>query len=155
MNRWINLLIVLCAVVAILVVPASSHAVHLDITQSIEVNGYFDRNNPMSGGSLEIYLIDENGNEELHIQDDLDENGLYHFSPVHGYEEYRIKIFDDWGHQDEAIINIGSGSSQLYSSSGDSMATKIVAGLGYMLGLAGLGMLLSARRIKKKSQTKK
>ncbi|MDG6243023.1 MAG: hypothetical protein QCH31_01330 [Methanolobus sp.] len=148
MNRWINLFIIFCAVSALLVVPASSHAAHLDVSQSIEVKGSFDQSNPIPGAIVEIYLIDGQGNEELHIQDNLDNNGLYYFEPVPGYEEYRVKIFDDWGHQSEAVINVGSGSSQLYSSSGDSKATKIVAGLGYMLGLAGLGMLISARRIK-------
>ncbi|AEH61772.1 hypothetical protein Mzhil_1937 [Methanosalsum zhilinae DSM 4017] len=150
MKKLLIPLVLLCILSIFFTAPVSAHAVHMDVTQKveIEVKGYFSEAERMSFGNIAIYTIDEDGSEELYIEDKLNEQGIYTFEPVEGYEEYRIKIYDDWGHQEEATINVEGGAGQLHSSGGFDTVTRIIAGLGYMLGLAGFGMLLSARKMK-------
>ncbi|MCS3923974.1 hypothetical protein [Methanosalsum natronophilum] len=129
------------------VTPVSGHAVYMDVTQNVEIEvfGYHSETDIFSNENIVVYAIDENGEELLYIEDTLDEDGLYTFTPKDGYEEYRIKIYDDWGHQEEATINVKEGGTSPGSSQ-LSTPIAVFAGFGYLIGLAGVGMLISARR---------
>ncbi|RQD85861.1 hypothetical protein D5R95_04265, partial [Methanosalsum natronophilum] len=70
------------------VTPVSGHAVYMDVTQNVEIEvfGYHSETDIFSNENIVVYAIDENGEELLYIEDTLDEDGLYTFTPKDGYE---------------------------------------------------------------------
>lgn len=78
---------------------------------------------------------------------------MYYFSPKLGVDEYRI-IVSQMGHQDEIEIDLkGEGESTVENNSTDDtelpLTANIVAGIGYILGFAGIGLYARARKMQK------
>ncbi|WP_462272245.1 hypothetical protein [Methanohalophilus sp.] len=139
---------------------ASAHSVFMDVVEksdsNIKVKAYYGGGEPMKDAEVNVYAIGENG-ESLYIEEaTTDGNGFYSFSPEEGKDQYRI-VASDFGHRAEKEIDISSKSSAQSSSGASSnlpLSASIVAGFGYLAGIAGVGMMISARRMKKKYEEK-
>ncbi|ATU07565.1 hypothetical protein BKM01_01480 [Methanohalophilus portucalensis] len=161
MNSRFKQIMFFVLVLSLILMPvASAHSVFMDVVEksesNIKVKAYYGGDDPMKNAEVTVYIIDESG-ETLYIEDvSTDTDGFYSFSPEEGQEQYRV-VASDFGHKAEKEIDISSKSST-HSSSGTSsslpLSAGIVAGFGYLAGIAGVGMMISARRMKKKYEEK-
>ncbi|WP_292485709.1 hypothetical protein [Methanohalobium sp.] len=156
-----NRILLVIAILTMVFVPtASAHSVHMDVIEKsvdkIKVKAYYGGGDPMKDAEVKVYLITEN-DEEPYIEDkSTDENGIYSFEPQQGHDVYKL-VASDFGHQVEKKVRLdsqSSSSSKGSSSNGDTdglpMPARIVSGFGYIAGIAGIGMMANARKIKKK-----
>ncbi|PQV43025.1 carboxypeptidase-like regulatory domain-containing protein [Methanohalophilus euhalobius] len=154
MNKRIINMLMLVLILAILATPAvSAHRVYLmHQVNEVEVKAWYGGGDPIANAEITIYAI-KDGEEEIYIEDVTDEDGMYYFSPKLGVDEYRI-IVSQMGHQDEIEIDLkGEGESAVENNSTDDMelplTANIVAGIGYILGFAGIGLYARARKMQK------
>lgn len=156
-----NRILLVISILTMVFVPATSaHSVHMDVieksTDKIKVKAYYGGGDPMKDAEVNVYLITEN-DEEPYIEDkSTDEKGMYSFEPKQGHEVYKV-VASDFGHQVEKKVILESQSSSSSNGSSNSsdtdglpMPARIVSGFGYIAGIAGIGMMANARKIKKK-----
>ncbi|NLI62795.1 MAG: hypothetical protein GX362_05300 [Methanosarcinaceae archaeon] len=148
-NKTISVLIVFLMILSI--IPfASAHAAHIDIVphEEMEIHAYFTKDSPMANSKCEVYIIEENGNEVLHIEGKTDENGHYKFERAPGITKYKIIVADDVGHKAEDIVDsAASGSGNVWFAK---KPFAIFTGIGWILGLSGIILYyLSYRKYKK------
>ncbi|APH38756.1 carboxypeptidase-like regulatory domain-containing protein [Methanohalophilus halophilus] len=154
MNKRIINLLMLALILAMLTTPAvSGHRVYLmHQVNEVEVKAWYGGGDPIANADITIYAI-KDGEEEIYIEDVTDEDGMYYFSPKLGVDEYRI-IVSQMGHQDEIEIDLkGEGKSAEENNSTDDtelpLTANIVAGIGYIMGFAGIGLYARARKMQK------
>lgn len=147
-------MLMLALILAMLATPAvSAHRVYLmHQVNEVEVKAWYGGGDPIANAEITIYAI-KDGEEEIYIEDVTDEDGMYYFSPKLGVDEYRI-IVSQMGHQDEIEIDLkGEGESTVENNSTDDtelpLTANIVAGIGYILGFAGIGLYARARKMQK------
>jgi nickel transport protein len=154
MNKRIINLLMLILILAMLATPAASaHRVYLmHQVNEVEVKAWYGGGDPIANAEITIHAI-KDGEEEIYIEDVTDEDGMYYFSPKLGVDKYRI-IVSQMGHQDEIEIDLkGEEESPEENNSTDDMelplTANIVAGIGYILGFAGIGLYARARKMQK------
>ncbi|MDR2943963.1 MAG: hypothetical protein LBU81_02600 [Methanosarcinales archaeon] len=142
-------------------VPAAAHGVYMSWEQqggSIEIRAYYQRNEPMTNGSVVVETLDASGTAAPYLTGQADTNGNYKFNIKSGVSSYRVKVIEG-EHAVSKKIDIaaapGSGTeesgnekSSLFGTQGPSLFT-IGAGLGWIVGIAGIVLYLQARKINK------
>jgi nickel transport protein len=139
------LLLILCMA---LVPLASAHRVIVQGQVSeIQIKAYYGGGSadPMVDADVEIYAVKGDG-EELYITGKTDDAGMYYFPPKLGVSEYRV-VVDATGHRGEETVNQAEKEAGL-------PITGIISGFGYLAGLAGIAMLITARKMKKQYENK-
>ncbi|MFP4654905.1 MAG: hypothetical protein ACLFMM_04415 [Methanohalobium sp.] len=158
MKIFIKIIMLFTIIVTLMTSAASGHGADMDTEKNIEiqVKGYFDDGSPMDNADLEVYAVMDDS-EELYIEDSLDNDGIYTFQPEENYDKYRIKIDDGWGHRVEKTIDVTAQQSPDSTSDNDSSATidNAISGLGYLMGLTGIALFISGRKMKNKYENKK
>jgi len=111
---------------------------HIESTLSeLEIEAYFGSGAPVQDGDVKVY--DKSG--KLYIEGTTDEEGKFRFPPKIGMDEYEVVVNATHmpGHKGETTINLsqegadGAGTEMpLYSN--------IIAGFGYLIGIAGFAM---------------
>lgn len=126
----------------------SAHRVHVrsDI-EEIGVKAWFGGGEPMRDADVKVYAIKE-GEEELYKEGKTDENGKFDFAPKIGIEEYKVVVESPGGHKGETVVNLTQAASP---GDGTEMPlyARVIAGFGYLLGLAGAAMLYMGWKQKK------
>jgi nickel transport protein len=152
------LLLILCMA---LVPLASAHRVIVQGQVSeIQIKAYYGGGSadPMTDADVEIHAI-KGGGEELYLTGKTDDAGMYYFPPKLGVSEYRV-VVDATGHRGEETVNLaeGAGITEAEQAEAEKEAglpiTGIIAGFGYLAGLAGIAMLITARKMKKQYENK-
>ena len=152
------LLLILCMA---LMPPASAHRVIVQGQVSeIQIKAYYGGGSadPMVDADVEIYAI-RDGQEELYKTGKTDDAGMYYFQPSIGVSEYRAEV-SSTGHSGEETVNLteGAGLTEAEQAEAEKEAglpiTGIIAGFGYMIGLIGIAMFLTARKMKKEYENK-
>jgi nickel transport protein len=152
------LLLILCMA---LVPLASAHRVIVQGQVSeIQIKAYYGGGSadPMADADVEIYAI-KDGQEELYLTGKTNDAGMYYFPPKLGVSEYRV-VVDATGHRGEETVNLaeGAGITEAEQAEAEKEAglpiTGIIAGFGYLAGLAGIAMLITARKMKKQYENK-
>lgn len=129
---------------------ASAHRVHLqEQIGTIEVKAWFGGGDPMINGDVEVYAI-KDGQEELYLNGKTDEDGVFSFTPKIGITKYRV-VAQESGHKGETVIDL-TGSVQQDAEL--PLYMRIVAGFGFLIGLAGAGMLFVGWKWKKQYEGK-
>lgn len=140
----LTLVLILCLALA---PAASAHRVHVMCqVDSIQVRAWYGGGDPMTDAKVEIYTI-RNGEEKPYLTGSTDEEGFFYFAPKLGVSEYKVVASAEGGHRGEEIINLESGVGQ--EEPEIPLAMRIIAGFGYLTGLAGIGMVMSARKKQK------
>lgn len=125
----------------------SAHRIYVDVTQqTIEIEAYYGDGKPVKNADVTVYK----SNDEVYLTGKTDDDGKFSFEVKDVDTEYlRIEV-EQIGHKAE--VNIGSG----FNSDGEEMPLylRVIAGLGYLLGLAGLSSLYVAWKLNKKSKLK-
>ena len=153
------LLSILC--MALICLPASAHRVIVQGKVSeMQIKAYYGGGgaDPMMYADVEIYAI-RDGQEELYKTGKTDDAGMYYFQPLIGVSEYRA-VVEATGHKGEETVNIskGAGLTEAEQAEAEKEAglpiTGIITGFGYLIGLAGIAMILAARKMKKEYENK-
>nr|QNO49682.1 hypothetical protein PLAOKDGB_00011 [Methanosarcinales archaeon ANME-2c ERB4] len=149
-----------CVMLALLVVlscvsisEVSAHRLVIDREiGEIGVKAYFEGAGPCQDANVKVY--DKEGN--LYIEGVTDDKGYFGFPPKIGMGEYTVAVdaVHMPGHKAETVINLSqaSGGAGAGSAGGTEMPlyTRILAGLGYIIGLAGAAMVYVSWKLKKK-----
>jgi nickel transport protein len=137
-TRWLTLLIL------VLMLSASSSSAHRMLIgyqiNEVQLNSIYDDGTPAQGVDIEVYK-----DGELYAEGVTDSNGSFVFEPKRGDRiEDLTFVSSSVGHRAELCLNQGSDGDL---SSGElPLPMKAAAGLGYLLGLAGLSMIYVSRK---------
>ncbi|MCP1662405.1 MAG: hypothetical protein D5R99_07970 [Methanocalculus sp. MSAO_Arc1] len=135
-----------------LIAPVTAHRAYVgafltgDQYDEVLVRAWYEGGSPMAGAEITIYAI-RDGTEEIYIQDTADEQGFYAFDPEWRVTEYTI-IAEHTGHRATMTLDLASG---ITAGPGTELpvAARIIAGFGYLAGLAGIAMIYSAQKMQK------
>lgn len=143
--RILGLLALVLILCTVLCLPASAHRVYVkEQVNEVQIRAWYGGGAPMAYADVAIYANSTSG-EELYLEGATDEKGIYNFTPKLGVSGYRV-VVEATGHKAEKEFDLAGGGSQEPAEIPLSM--RIVAGFGYLIGLAGIGMLFSARKLK-------
>jgi nickel transport protein len=145
--KIMKILILLSMVLITCMPAASAHRVYVQesITQ-IEVKAWYGGGDPMTDADIVIYAI-KDGAEELYIEDKTDSDGLYYFAPKLGVSEYRVEV-SATGHKEEKTFTLTGDTVGDTTDAELPLAARIIAGFGYIFGIAGLVLYFSSRKSK-------
>ncbi|MGM0770299.1 MAG: hypothetical protein ACQESU_01640 [Halobacteriota archaeon] len=134
----IGILLVLCMS---LTPAASAHRCYVEQfnADEIVVKAFYDGDAPM--GLAEYQVLNAETDEVLY-EGETDENGFLSFAPVEGVEQYHVTV-DQFGHMGEATINAIGGSNEPAELP---LFMRIFTGFGYLLGIAGIAMVYTAKK---------
>lgn len=142
------LVLILCTALCL---PASAHRVYVkEQVNEVQIRAWYGGGAPMAHADVMIYANSTSG-EELYLEGTTDEEGMYYFKPKLGVSGYRV-VVEATGHKAEKEFDLAGGGSQEPAEIPLSM--RIVAGFGYLIGLAGIGMLFAARKLKKEYENR-
>lgn len=131
----------------------SAHRLHIvHKISEIEIESYFGGGSPCRDANVTVY--DNEGN--LYLEGVTDDEGKFSFPPKIGMKEYTVVVdaVHMPGHKAETVINL----SQEAASAGETempLYTRIIAGFGYLIGLAGAALAYMGWKQKKKYEPKK
>ena len=108
----------------------------------VEIEAYFGGGSACRDANVTVYTI-KDGLEDPYSEGITDSDGKFRFSPKVGVDEYKVVVDDVHmpGHMAEETINLTSINVES-PGTGEEMPTylRVVAGLGYILGLAGIAI---------------
>jgi nickel transport protein len=111
------------------------HVVHT--LSELEIEAYFGGGASVKDGDVKVYDIDGN----LYLEGTTDEEGKFRFPPKVGMEEYKVVVNATHmpGHKGETTINLSQDGA---GGAGTEMPlyTRVIAGFGYLIGIAGFAM---------------
>ncbi len=158
-NRGLRVLALLLIMSTVFMPLASAHRafvgyfVGAKAGDEMQVKAWYEGGSPMANADVSVYLItgtDEDGNDikEIFFEGSTDEDGFCTFQTDRGETLYSIVVEQD-GHRARGSIDLenqaaGSQEEEL------PLPARVVAGFGYLIGIAGVGMMVSARKMKKK-----
>lgn len=121
----------------------SAHRIYVDVTsQDVEIEAYYGDGTPVRNADVTVYLP----NGDVYVTNKTDDDGRFTFEVKSVDAEYLVIEVEQTGHKAEVILGTGVGSS------GDEVPPyqAAIAGLGYLLGLAGIATLYATWRMRKK-----
>jgi len=152
-KRVFAILALLLALFCVSISEVSAHRLVIDHEiGEIGIKAYFEGAGPCQDANVKVYDNESN----LYLEGVTDEKGYFGFPPESGMEEYTVTVdaVHMPGHKEETVINLsqaaaGAGTD---SAGGTEMPlfTRIIAGLGYLIGLAGAAMAYVGWKLKKK-----
>ena len=123
----------------------SAHRVYVrEQVKEMQIKAWYGGGYPMAYADVTIYANSTSG-EELYLKGKTDKEGMYYFTPKLGVSGYRV-VVEATGHRAEKEFDLAGGSQETAELP---LYMRILAGFGYLIGLAGIGMLFSARKLKK------
>ncbi|MCJ2563663.1 MAG: hypothetical protein LN417_06205, partial [Candidatus Thermoplasmatota archaeon] len=138
-----------CASILIVLLVASAagtvsaHRIYVDVTsQEVEIEAYYGDGTPVRNADVTVYLP----NGDVYLTNKTDDDGRFTFEVKNVDAEYLIIEVEQTGHKAEVTLGTGVGSSVEEVPS----YQAAIAGLGYLLGLAGIATLYATWRLKKK-----
>ena len=141
------LLLVLSCLSISVVSAHRMHVVHK--ISEIEIEAYFGGGSPCRDAEVMIY--DNGGN--LYMNGVTDEEGKFGFLPKIGMDEYRVVVNATHmpGHRGETTINLGQDVAEAGGTGAElPLYSRIIAGFGYLIGIAGAAMAYMGWKQKKK-----
>ncbi|ADB57485.1 DUF4249 domain-containing protein [Archaeoglobus profundus] len=130
--------VVALIVILILAVPVNAHRMHVNYKVSeVEVYAWYGGGAKVVDGVVKVYRSDGT----LYVEGKTDENGTFRFKPEIG-ESYRV-VVESMGHRAECDVNLTSAQVVVKE---EPIHLKVISGLGYLAGLAGIASLYIARR---------
>ena len=145
-SRFLRILVLVSIVLLLLMPCVSAHRVYVqEQIKEVEIKAWFGGGDPMANADVSIYTI-KDGKEELYIEDRADSDGLYYFAPRPGVSEYRVVVSES-GHKSEKTFNL-AGGSVTETEAQLPLSASIIAGFGYIIGIAGMALYFSSRKSK-------
>ena len=148
--RIIGLLTLVLILCTALCLPASAHRVYVrEQVKEMQIKAWYGGGAPMAYADVTIYANSTNG-EEPYLEGKTDETGMYYFPPKIGVSQYRV-VVEATGHRAEGEFDLMGGSQEAAELP---LFARMLAGFGYLIGLAGIGMLFAARKLKKEYESR-
>jgi nickel transport protein len=132
---------------------AAGHRLYIDVTEvrtqvEIEIEVYYGDGKPARNSDVTVY----NPDDEVILTGKTDDDGMFKFilNDTMGLENITV-VVEQVGHRAEAEIDIIGGDFSADTRVGDGMPiyANIIAGFGYLLGIAGFAALYQARKHKR------
>ena len=128
-----------------------AHRIYVDVnSQIIEIEAYYGDGKPAQNADITVYKA----NGEVYLVNKTDEDGKFRFEVKDVDTEYLTIVVEQLGHKSE--VKVGTG---VEGDSGEEMPLylRVIAGFGYLLGLAGIACLYIAwkRNKRVKAERKK
>ena len=149
-GQMFTIFVVLLVLSCLSISAVSAHRLHIvHKISEIEIESYFGGGTPCRDANVKVY--DNEGN--LYLEGLTDAEGKFSFPPKIGMKEYTVVVdaVHMPGHKAETVINL---SQEAASASAGEMElllyTRVIAGFGYLIGLAGAAMVYMSWRLKKK-----
>jgi nickel transport protein len=138
------LLMVLSSLSISVVSAHRMHVVHK--ISELELEAYFGGGAPCRDAEVTIY--DNEGN--LYMEGVTDDEGKFGFPPKIGMDEYMVVVNATHmpGHRGETTINLSAGAGETGAEL--PLYSRIIAGFGYLIGIAGAAMAYMGWKQKKK-----
>lgn len=136
-----------CAITVIMLIvciagTASAHRIYVDVTsQEVEIEAYYGDGTPVRNGDVTVYKP----NGDVYLVNKTDNDGRFSFEIANVDAEYLVIEVEQTGHRAEVTLGTGVGDSAEELPS----YQAAIAGLGYLLGLAGIASLYATWRLKK------
>jgi len=143
-----SIILVLC-----LSTSVEAHRLHIIYKISeIEIQAYYAGGTPCRDANVKVY--DSNGN--LYIEGVTDDEGKFRFPPKTGVKEYKVVVeaVHMPGHKAETMINLTQETTTINTEIEMPLYSKVIAGFGYLSGLAGIAMIYAGWKMKKKYKGK-
>ena len=121
----------------------SAHRIYVDVTsQEVEIEAYYGDGTPVRNGDVTVYKP----NGDVYLVNKTDDDGRFSFEVKNVDAEYLVIEVEQTGHKAEVTLGTGVGGS------GEEVPPyqAAIAGLGYLLGLAGIASLYVTWRMRKK-----
>ena len=136
------------------IAPVSAHKAFVgafltgDADDEVQIKAWYEGGMPMANAATTIYTVEDDV-KEVYLEGFTDDQGFFTFEPEYKVTTYSIKV-EQTGHRAKMDLDLEGGVSS--GSSGEELPlfARIIAGFGYLTGLAGLGMIYTARRMNKK-----
>ncbi|MCK4443241.1 MAG: hypothetical protein KAW09_01770 [Thermoplasmata archaeon] len=122
----------------------SAHRIYVDVTsQNVEIEAYYGDGTPVRNADVTVYKSDG----KIYLVNTTDNEGKFSFEVKNVETEYLVIEVEQTGHRAEVTVGTGVGSG------GEEMPLYLnaLAGLGYLLGLAGIASLYAAWRSRRKA----
>jgi len=150
-KRVFTILALLLVLSCVSISEVSAHRLIIDHEiGEIEIKAYFGDGTACQDANVKVY--DKEGN--LYMTGVTDDKGKFSFPPEIGMEEYTVAVdaVHMPGHKAETLINLSQAAAGAGSAGGTEMPlyTRVAAGLGYLIGLAGAAMMYMSWKLKKK-----
>ena len=135
--------------------PVSAHKAFVgafltgDADDEVQIKAWYEGGVPMGNAEVTIYTVNSE-EKEIYLEGTTDEGGFFTFEPEYKVTEYSVKV-EQTGHRAKMDLDLEGGVSTRSSSDDLPLFVKIVAGFGYLTGLAGIAMIYTARRMTKES----
>ena len=127
---------ILIFLIILLLIPVNAHRMYVDYKiNEIEVYAWYGGGESVVDGNVKVYRSDGS----LYVEGKTDENGTFRFKPKIG-ETYRV-VIESMGHRAECDVNLSKVVVRE-----EPMYLKVVSGLGYLMGLAGISLYVARRR---------
>ncbi|NQE06277.1 nickel transport protein [ANME-1 cluster archaeon GoMg1] len=150
-RKFVAILALLLVLSCVSISEVSAHRLLIDHEiGEIGIKAYFEGGSPCRDANVKVY--DNEGN--LYLEGVTDDKGKFGFPPKIGMEEYTVAVdaVHMPGHKAETVINLSQAAAGAGSAGGTEMPlyTRVIAGFGYIIGLAGAAMVyMNWRRDKK------
>jgi nickel transport protein len=150
-RKFVAILALLLVLSCVSISEVSAHRLLIDHEiGEIGIKAYFEGGSPCRDANVKVY--DNEGN--LYLEGVTDDKGKFGFPPKIGMEEYTVAVdaVHAPGHKAETVINLSHVAAGAGSAGGTEMPlyTRVIAGFGYLVGLAGAAMAYVGWRQKKK-----
>lgn len=149
-------LIVLTVLLMMLVVaPVSAHKAFVgafltgDVDDEVQIKAWYEGGAPMGNAATTIYTV-EDGEKTVYVEGVTDVQGFFTFEPEYKVTQYAIKV-EQTGHRAKMDLDLEGGVSTGSPGEELPLLARIIAGFGYLTGLAGIAMIYTARKMKNES----
>ncbi len=146
-----KILIILLGLIFLFPGVVCAHRVHISSRiKEVGIKSWYGGGDPIRGGEVKIHIL-KNGAEELYLEGLTNENGEYSFPHKIGVNAYRVEVESTRlpGHRTETIVNMTTMQSGKGGNGGCAELPPyqgVIAGIGYLLGLAGIAMIYLAKK---------
>lgn len=143
--------ITVLTITALILAAASvdAHRLYIDYRiGKVEIESFYGGGTPCRDATVRVYT----NQEKLLQEGKTDKEGKYSFSPLIGVNEYKIIVESTHlpGHRAERVVNLKSIGVSKGKKEELPLFSRIIAGFGYLIGIAGVSMAYIGWRDKKK-----
>lgn len=126
----------------------SAHRIYLDVVQqTVTVEAYFGDGKVAKNAEITVYTSDG----EIYLTGTTDEEGRFSFDITEDVDSENMTVeVEQVGHKDSVTI----GGSAACRADEVFLPFQVIAGLGYLLGLAGIASLYSSWKTKNAGKKK-
>lgn len=148
--------VLLCVVLLLFIIcisPVSAHKAFIgafltgDSSDEVMVRAWYEGGMPMADAETIVYIVDS-GEKEIYLEGVTDDQGFFTFEPEYEVTQYSIKV-EQTGHRAKMDLDLNDGASTGSTGAELPLFAKIIAGFGYLTGLAGIAMIYKAHKVNK------